>query len=234
MRIGSLLRKELKHLFYSPMAYVVSGIFLLITGWFFTNALFFVGEAELRGMMDVMPLLLMFFMPAITMRSLAEEKKVDTLQILMTLPVKEWEVILSKYVAVVSLFVVTLGFTLFYVFLLYLLGSPDGGMLFGNYLALFLLGCTYISIALFASTITSSQVIAFITGFSIIFVFFVLSRLQMILPVGVQSIVERFSMLSHFDSMLRGVVSLADVFYFLCLNIFFLMLSTYMLVRRKG
>lgn len=233
MKLLSLIKKELKHLFYSPVAYVVSGIFLLITGWFFTNALFLIGEAELRGMMDIMPLVLMFFMPAITMRLLAEEKKVDTLQILLTMPVREWEVVFSKYVSALVLYLGILSVTLIYVIVISLLGDPDRGVIFAQYLGLVLLGATFIAIGLFSSAITSSQVVAFIVGFAIIFVFFIGSRLQMVLPLWVQTIVERFSMVSRFERILRGVMGLDDIVYFVMVNLFFVMLSTYVLKRRR-
>ncbi len=233
MNLTALIKKELRHLFYSPVAYVVSGIFLLITGWFFTNALFLVGEAELRGMMDVMPLLLMFFMPAITMRALAEEKKVDTLQLLLTMPVRDWEVVVSKYISALLLYLGILGLTLVYVIVVSLLGEPDGGVIFAQYLGLILLGATYIAIGLFSSAITSSQVVAFIVGFAVIFLFFIGSRLQMVLPLWVQAVVERFSMVSRFEHILRGVVGLDDIIYFLAVNGFFLMLSAYVLKWRR-
>jgi len=232
-KILSLLKKELKHIFYSPMAYIVSGIFLIITGWFFTNALFLGKEAELKGMIDIIPMLLMFFMPAIGMKSIAEEKKVGTIQILLTMPVKEWEVIISKYLSCIVLYIVILSFTKIYVLILYLLGKPDIGEIVTSYIAMFLLGATYISISLFASVITSSQVIAFIVGFSIIFTFFILSKLEMVLPLTLQNIIEKFSIMSHFENMLRGVIDLSDIVYFLFLNLFFLMLSTYLLIRRR-
>ncbi|RME64334.1 MAG: ABC transporter [Nitrospirae bacterium] len=234
MNLTALIKKELKHLFYSPVAYVVSGIFLLITGWFFTNALFLTGEAELRGMMDIMPLLLMFFMPAITMRLVAEERKVDTLQLLLTMPVRDWEVVFSKYIAALVLYLGILSVTLIYVIVVSLLGEPDGGVIFSQYLGLVLLGATFIGIGLFSSTITSSQVVAFIVGFSIVFVFFIGSKLQMVLPLWVQAVVERFSMVSRFERILRGVMGLDDLVYFVTVNLFFIMLSTYVLKRRRG
>ncbi len=234
MAVLALIKKELKHLFYSPVAYVVSGIFLLITGWFFANALFLVGEAELRGMMDVMPLLLMFFMPAITMRSIAEEKKVDTLQLLLTMPVREWQVVLSKYIAAVVLYTCILTITLLYVLVISLLGEPDSGVVLAQYIGLFLLGCTFISIGIFGSAITTSQVVAFIVGFAAVFVFFIGSRLQMILPLWLQAVVERFSMVSRFEHILRGVIGLDDIIYFVTVNLFFLMLSTFIIHRRQS
>jgi ABC-2 type transport system permease protein len=233
MNLLPLIKKELRHLFYSPVAYVVSGIFLLITGWFFTNALFLIGEAELRGMMDVMPLLLMFFMPAITMRSVAEEKKVDTLQLLLTMPVREWEVVLSKYIAAVVLYICILAVSLVYVIVISALGEPDSGVVFAQYVGLLLLGSTYIAIGLFGSTLTASQVVAFIVGFAIVFVFFIASRLQMVLPLWLQAVVERFSMVSRFEHLLRGVIGLDDILYFVTANLFFLMLSTFNLLRRN-
>jgi ABC-2 type transport system permease protein len=234
MKILSLVKKELKHYFYSPMAYVVICIFLLITGWFFSNTLFLVKEAELRGMMDIMPLILMFFMPAVTMRSVAEERKVDTLQLILTMPLREWQVIISKYLSAVVLLCVTLVFTLPYPLMLYLLGRPDSGMMIASYLSLLLLGITYISIGIFASTITSSQVIAFILGFSVIFVFFIMNRLEMVFPLWLQPIIEKVSIVTHFENMIRGVIHTGDLIFFFTLNVFFLTLATYILYRRKG
>ncbi len=234
MTTVSLIRKELKHYFYSPMAYVVICMFLVITGWFFANSLFLRREAELRGMLDVMPLLLMFFMPAVTMRSIAEERKVDTIQLVLTMPVREWQVTLSKYAASLVLYAVTLAFSLFYPMLLYLLGSPDTGMIAASYLALLLIGASYISIGIFASTLTVNQVVAFITAFGIIFVLFVLSRLEMLFPLWMQAWIERVAVVPHFDNMLRGVIRSSDVVYFVTLNLLFLFLATYMLYRRRG
>jgi len=234
MKTLSLVKKELKHYFYSPLAYVVICIFLLITGWFFSNSLFLTREVELRGMLDIMPLILMFFMPAVTMRLVAEERKVDTIQLILTMPVNEWQIILSKYLSAVVFLSISLVFTFVYPLILYLLGRPDGGMIIAGYISLFLLGTSYISIGLFASTITSSQVVAFIVGFSIIFVFFILDRLELIFPLHLQPIIERLSVVTHFENMARGVINSGNLIYFLTLNILFLVLSTYVLQRRKG
>jgi ABC-2 type transport system permease protein len=233
MKTLSLVKKELKHYFYSPLAYVVICIFLLITGWFFSNSLFLVREVELRGMLDIMPLILMFFMPAVTMRLVAEEKKVDTIQLILTMPVNEWQIILSKYLSAVVFLFVSLVFTLIYPLILYLLGRPDGGVIIAGYISLLLLGASYISIGLFASTITSSQVVAFIVGFSIIFIFFILDRLELIFPLHLQPIIEKLSVVTHFENMARGVINSGNLIYFLTLNILFLVLSTYILQRRK-
>ncbi len=228
-----LVKKELKHYFFSPVAYVVICIFLIITGWFFSNALFLTKESELRGMLDIMPLLLTFFIPAITMKALSEERKSDTLQLILTLPVKDWEVIFSKYVASVVLYAVMLCFTLFYVFLLKIIGRPDSGVLTASYIGLLLLGSSYISIGIFASSLTRSQVIAFIIGFAIMFLFFVISRLKMLFPAGLQSLISSFSVIDHFDNLLRGVVSLDDLVYFLLLNMVFLFFATYQIQRDR-
>ncbi len=231
--IVPLVKKELKQFFYSPVAYVVIFIFLIISGWFFSNALFIVRESELRGMLDIMPLLLTFFIPAITMKAISEERKTDTLQLVLTLPVREWEVVISKYIASLSLYAVMLSFTLVYVIVLKLIGRPDGGVITASYLGLLLLGSAYISIGIFASSLTRSQVIAFIVGFGIMFLFFVSSRLQILFPLSMQQIIEEFSVFSHFENLLRGVVNLSDIVYFLLLNILFLLLATYQLERGR-
>ena len=231
--IVPLVKKELKQFFYSPVAYVVVFIFLIISGWFFSNTLFIVKESELRGMLDIMPLLLTFFIPAITMKSISEERKTDTLQLVLTLPVREWELVLSKYVASLALYVVMLSFTLIYVIVLKLIGRPDGGVITASYIGLFLLGSAYISIGIFASSLTRSQIIAFIVGFCIMFAFFVASRLQILFPVSMQQFIEEFSVFSHFENLLRGVINLSDVVYFILLNMLFLLLATYQIERGR-
>ncbi|NOY64400.1 MAG: ABC transporter permease [Nitrospirae bacterium] len=233
MKLRAILKKELKHYFFSPLAYIVTVIFLLITGWFFANSLFLLKEAEMRGMLDILPILLMFVIPAITMRSIAEERKMDTVQILLTLPIREGQIILGKYMALLVFYSTVLIFTLFYPLVLMLLGRPDTGVILSSYLGMFLLGATYISIGIFASSLTSSQVIAFITGFAIIFLIFIPGKLENIMPVKMQPLIEGASVVSHFENLLRGVVSSTDIVYFVMLNILFLTLSIYAL-REKG
>jgi ABC-2 type transport system permease protein len=233
LKLKAILKKELKHYFFSPLAYIVTVIFLLITGWFFANSLFLLKEAEMRGMLDILPILLMFVIPAITMRSIAEERKMDTVQILLTLPIRERDIILGKYMALLIFYSTVLIFTLFYPLVLMLLGRPDTGVIFSSYLGMFLLGATYISIGIFASSLTSSQVIAFITGFSIIFLLFIPGKLENIMPVKMQPLIEGTAVVSHFENLLRGVVSSTDIIYFIMLNIMFLTLSIYA-VREKG
>ncbi len=233
MKLKAILKKELKHYFFSPLAYIVTVIFLLITGWFFANSLFLLKEAEMRGMLDILPILLMFVIPAITMKSIAEERKMDTVQILLTLPIREGQIILGKYMALLVFYSTVLIFTLFYPLVLMLLGRPDTGVILSSYLGMFLLGATYISIGIFASSLTSSQVIAFITGFAIIFLIFIPGKLENIMPLKMQPLIEGASVVSHFENLLRGVVSSTDIVYFLMLNILFLTLSMYVL-REKG
>lgn len=233
MKLKAILKKEFKHYFFSPLAYIVTVIFLLITGWFFANSLFLLKEAEMRGMLDILPILLMFVIPAITMRSIAEERKMDTVQILLTLPIREGQIILGKYMALLLFYSTVLIFTLFYPLVLMLLGRPDTGVILSSYLGMFLLGATYISIGIFASSLTSSQVIAFITGFAIIFLIFIPGKLENIMPVKIQPLIEGASVVSHFENFLRGIISSTDIVYFAMLNILFLSLSIYAL-REKG
>ena len=231
--IVPLVKKELKHYFFSPVAYVVICIFLIIAGWFFSNALFLTKESELRGMLDIMPLLLTFFIPAITMKTISEERKTDTLQLILTLPLREWEVVISKYIASVVLYLAMIGFTLTYVLVLKLIGRPDGGVITASYVGLLFLGTAYISIGIFASSLTRNQVIAFILGFAIMFSFFVLSRLKMLFPVSIQPFISEFSVIDHFDNLLRGVIALDDAVYFLLINLAFLGFATYQIQRDR-
>lgn len=156
--------KELKSFFNSPVAYVILTLFLLIAGWFFASGLFLINQADLRDLFStVVPLAYLFFIPAITMRVLAEEKKTGTLELLVTLPVRDSEIVLGKYFAALLLLASALFLTFAYPLTLAMLGDPDGGAILGGYLGLLLMGGSYMAIGVFTSGLTQNQIVAFIT-----------------------------------------------------------------------
>src|SRR5512142_1414947 len=131
--VGPIYRREMRSYFNSPVAYVVIVVFLAIIGWFFSNNLFLINVASMRVVFDLVPLIFLFFVPAITMRLLAEEKKSGTLELLATKPVRDVEIVLGKFLAAWTLLAAALAPTLIYLFTLMLLGSPDLGPVFAGY-----------------------------------------------------------------------------------------------------
>ena len=232
--IWALYRKELKAYFNSPIAYVVMTVFLLMAGWFFTSDLFLVGQATLRTFFEVSRLIFVFFVPAITMRLLAEERASGSLELLVTYPVTDLEIVISKWLASVTLLVITLGFTLVYFFTVVVLGNPDEGTVFGGYLGLLLMGGAGCALGLFTSSLTRNQVVAFVLAFSVLFALFMLHNLLVFLPAGIGTVLEYLSFGYHLDNLSRGVIDSRDILYFLSLIVLGLALASDRLADRRA
>lgn len=232
-KVFSIYKKELKSYFNSPVAYIVITVFLLFSGWFFSSNFFLMGQATVRTALTVIPLIFIFFVPAITMRSIAEEKKSGTIELLMTMPTRDMDIILGKFFAALTLLIIAILFTLAYVITASVLGNLDGGPTFGGYLGLILLGSTYLAIGIFASSTTENQIVAFIIGFAVIFVFFMLDKVLIYMPAQLVSVLEYLSTDYHFNSLARGVIDTRDIIYYLSLTAFALILAARVLERRK-
>ncbi len=228
----TLVRRELNASFDSPTAYVVLVVFLLITGWFFGNGLFLQNDASLRMLFNLAPLIFMFFVPALTMSTFAEERRAGTLELLLTLPVRDWQVILGKLLSVTLLLATAVGMTVFYAATIAWLGDPDFGATFGGYLGLLLLGVACSAIGMLASSLTRNQIVAFILGFAIIFAFYMLDKVTDFLPGFMAGALEYLSIDFHYRNLLRGVIDSRDVLYYLSLTLFASLLTAYNLSRR--
>ena len=228
----TLAQRELRAYFDNPTAYVVLSIFLLFTGWFFANGLFIENVASLRSMFDIVPFIFLFFVPAITMSTFAEERREGTLELLLTLPVRDWQVILGKLLSVTILLVVAIGMTLVYALTVSWLGDLDFGATFGGYVGLVLLGLTCGAIGVFASSLTRNQIVAFIVGFAIIFVLFLLDKISAFVPGRIVGIVQYLGIDFHYRNMLRGVIDSRDIIYYLSVTLFAGLLTAYNLARR--
>ena len=165
----TLTKRELDAYFGSPAAYVVLIVFLLFTGWFFSSTMFVENVASLRRMFDIAPLIFVFVIPAITMSLFAEERRAGTLELLLTMPVKDWQIIAGKLLAATLLIATAIGLTFIYPLSLSLMGDLDLGSVVGGYLGLLLYGMSCAAIGLYASSLTRNQIVAFIIGFAIIF-----------------------------------------------------------------
>ncbi|MEF3279735.1 MAG: ABC transporter permease [Elusimicrobiota bacterium] len=227
--IKLLIIKELKHYFNTPPLYVLTTVFLLLIGYFFAQPMFLIAQANLNSIVDIMPLILTFFIPALTMKLIAEEKKTQTIEILLTLPFSEEEIIISKYIS--SVIVMFLAFLLmsFYAITIIMLSKPDIGHIIGTYLGLFLLSISFIAIGIFSSTLSSSQINAFIIGFAISFFFYISGKTTFFLPIYLQNIFNYLGTDIHISNISRGVIDLKDLIYFFSIISAFLYLSVYRL-----
>jgi len=175
----------------------------------------------------------MFFVPAVTMRLLSEEKRSGTIEVLLTLPVKDYEIILGKFLAGLILIVVAVILTLVYSLTLSGLGDLDSGSVAAGYIGLIFLGASYLSIGVFTSSLTQNQIVAFITSFVIIFALFMLDKVLIFMPGFLVSFFEYLSVDYHFSNISRGVIDSRDVIYYLSIISFFLFLAVKALESRK-
>ena len=231
--IKNIYSKELKSYFNSPIAYIVIIVFLAIVGYFFTSSLFSNNMATLRGMFDMVPFVFLFFIPAITMRSFSEEKKQGTIELLLTKPVKEYELVIGKFLSAFVLMVITLLPTLVYVLAVVLMGDTDKGALIGGYLGLILMGAIYIGVGIFASSLTENQVIAFIISFVAVFALFMMGKVLQQISPGLVSTVEFLSADYHYSNISRGVIDTRDLFYYFSLIFLTVFLTKTSIESRK-
>jgi len=229
-RMTAVWRKEFKSYWYSPIAYIVITVFLVILTWFFFRGFYLVNNANMRDFFAVLPWAFLFLMPAVTMRQWAEERKSGTLETLMTKPLSEWEVVIGKYLATVALLVVILLLTLPLTFSVAGLSQAglDWGVVFANYLGALLLGMAYLALGGWASCFTQNQIVAFILGLAIIFVLMVLGLPVVTVFSGVLAPLLRYiSIGEHFTSLARGVIDTRDLVYYVSV----VFLSLYLTVR---
>lgn len=240
----TLFKKEINGFLSSLIGYIVIVVFLLMTGlflWVFPmqfNILDY-GYANLDGLFILGPFVFLFLIPAITMRSFADEKKSGTLELLMTQPLTDLQVIFAKYFAGVVLVGFSLLPTLICYISIYSLGLPpgnlDAGSIWGSYLGLLLLAMTFVAIGVFASSLTDNQIVSFIIAVFLSFFFYMGFELiyTFILSGSIGLMVESFGINAHYNSMSRGVIDTRDLIYFLSLTGFFILLTKLSLESRK-
>ena len=229
-----IFRKELTSYFDSAVAYIALVVFLLIGGWFFASSFFLINESDLRVLFNLIPIVYLFFIPAITMGLLAREKSSGTMELLVTLPVSDWAVIVGKYLAAMALIGVALLFTLFHFFTLLLVSTNvDVGALLSGYLGLLLVGGVYAAIGLFCSSVTDNQITAFIMSFMIVFILFVLGKVIFFVPAFMSAVVQYISIDFHLTNISRGVIDSRNLVYFGSMIFLFLALSVRMMETRK-
>ena len=229
---GILLLKEERALFSSPIAYVLMTVFLLIMGYSFTLTLFLSHQPSLVHMFFQMFVLFMLTAPIITMRLIAEERKLRTLEVLLTAPVSEFEIVLAKFVASMSFIALMLLLSGSYAVVLGLFGDPDLGPVYSGYLGLLLFGTALVGVGLLASALTSNQVIAALISLSVFLLLWIIDNFGWLLPSPFDALVVNLSLSVHFRPFAVGSVYLSDVGFFLSIALLTLLLSVRALARR--
>jgi ABC-2 type transport system permease protein len=233
--IIAISKREFRSYFNSPIAYIYIATFLIFVGWLFFRPFFLFNQADMRPFFGILPWIYLFFVPVITMRLWAEEKKLGTIEILMTLPVKDYEVILGKFFASFLFLSVAVVLTFPLPLTVSLLGNADIGPIVGAYIGCLLMGAAYIAIGLFVSSLTENQIIAFIVGVSVTFVLLVIGT-DMVLLTLPPTFAPLFSYLglgTHFQNMAKGVIDSRDIFYYLSvIGLFLLLNARYIETRR--
>jgi len=231
--IFTVFKREFQSFFNSPIAYIVITVFLLFCGWLFFQQFFLMGQATMRPLFGLIPILFMFFAPAITMRLIAEERKTKTISLLMTLPIGNAEIILGKFLAAETLLGIALLLTLPYALTVGSIGMLDWGPVWGGYLGALLMGAAYLAVGMFCTSLTSNQIVAFILGLGICFVFFIVDKVLMFLPGWLSTIFQYLSVDYHFQNIARGVIDLRDVVFYLSFIAAFIMYSIYAVQREN-
>jgi ABC-2 type transport system permease protein len=240
--LGIIARRELAAYFDSRIAYVYTVAFLVLANAIFMNEFFLAGTVDMSGYFDLLPLLLAFFLPAVTMRLWAEEHRQRTAELLLTMPITSLQAILGKYLAALGLYGLFLLGSLPIVVMLLVLGSPDLGLIASGYLGLIFFGALYLAFGMCLSALTGDQIVAFVTS-TLVGYFLVLSGSEQVVAVmdGLfpsltlgTFLLDLVSVMPHYDAFVRGVVQLSSLVYFAGLSALFLWMNSLILERKRA
>lgn len=236
-KIWIITKRELYVFFDSLMAYIMLIIFLGLSGlftWLRGSDVFFVNQASLQSFFNIAYWSLFFFIPALTMRLIAEEKKSGTIELLLTKPVNEWQVVTGKFLSTLILIAIAIAMTIPYYITVWVLGPIDHGAVWMGYFGLLLMSAAYISIGIFASSTTNNQIVAFLMALFISIFFHVIFDVLANSTAGFfGQILSYLSLSTHYESISRGVVDTKDIIYFLSIVAIGLFLSELTLTRKK-
>lgn len=236
-QIWIISKRELRAFFDSLTAYIMIIVFLGLSGfftWLFGSDVFFIGQATLQPFFSVAYWTLFFFIPALTMRMLAEEKRSGTIELLLTKSVSDWQVVLGKFLSCLLLIAIALALTLPYYFTVWAIGPVDHGAVWSGYLGMLLMSTVYISIGLFASSITNNQVVSFLLSLFIgVFFLIIFDILSSNFTGMLGQFLNYLSLSTHYESIARGVIDTKDIIYFLSIAFFGLVLAETALSKRN-
>jgi len=252
VKVWPIYKKEMRLYFTSPIAWVILTIFLFIAGYFFYSIFAFftlasmqsamnpamardlnVTDSVLRPLFSNISVILLLLMPLVTMRLFAEERRSGTIELLLTYPVRDGAVLIGKYLAGLTLYVIMLALTLFYPLLVAYFARVEWGPLATGYLGLLLMGATFLGVGIFASSLTENQIVASIITFGVLLIFWVIGWSSDYLGGTWGRVLSHLSLIEHFDSFAKGVLDTRDVLYFVDFTIVALFLTLRSLEARR-
>jgi ABC-2 type transport system permease protein len=230
--LAVLFRKELHATFTSPIGYTVAAVFLLVLGYTFSLTLFATKVANLNYILHQIYVLSILLVPVLTMRAFAEERRTDTLELLLTAPVREIAIVLAKFFATLALVIGMIAASVAYAVVLGLFGDPDWGPIWSGYLALALHASLLVSIGLLMSSLTENQVVAAALSLGSFLMLWFADSVAYLLPQPLNLLAVNLSLIGHFKPMVTGSVFLSDVGYFLSISLLALFLAVRRLAER--
>ena len=233
--LWALFIKELREYFATPIAFVLLAVFWALTGWFFSFGLFFVNVAQMVGSFHNMSLLLLLVMPLLTMRVFAEENKSGTMELLLSLPLAEWQIVAAKFAAAFVMLLIMLAGTATAVLPLLLFAQPDLGPILGGYIGVTLLGAAFMGVGMLMSSLTGNQIVAALLTWCVLTLLWFADYASALdaLP-GLRGLFLHLSFSVHYVDVIRGVINLATVCYFLSVLGVSLALTTLLLKARRA
>jgi len=234
-QLKSLITKELRVYFNSPIAYIFVVALLGFMFWYFFRNFFLVGQADMRAFFDLMPWIFLFLIPALTMRLWSEEIRQGTIETLLTSSVPLYIVVIGKYLASMIFLLISLALTMVLPIVISSIGNLDWGVVLVAYFGTLLLGSAYITIGLLVSSLTRNQIVAFIISVVISFTLFIISQpiVTYSLPAYVVPFIDFISFGSHYSSIIRGVIDSRDVIYYLSFTALLLYINTQILSLKR-
>lgn len=229
----TIARRELNAFFVSPIAYIVAAAFLALSGYLFSVILIGSRQASMTDLFFNVNIILLFIAPLLTMRLLADEQNKGTLEILLTAPVRDWEVVLGKFLAALALFGIILLCTLIYPLILYYSGGhPDLGPIASGYLGLLLIASAMLAIGTLTSSLTENQIVAAVMSFGILLLLWIIDAAGNI-ATGAAAVLAALSLNGHYNDFARGAINLEDVVYYVSLTVGALFVATRALESRR-
>jgi ABC-2 type transport system permease protein len=240
--ILAIANKELRSYFASPIAYIVLGFFALLYGWFYVTILNYfvqqsmqmsqfgpqsmnINQQMIRLLLQNVTVLLLFVLPMITMRTYAEEKRSGTIELLLTSPLTDFQIIMGKFLGALALYALMLLITTVHIGLLFVYGKPEWKPILSAYLGLFLMGGCFISAGLFISSLTKNQIVAVMATFAVFLFLWVINWIGSFSGPQVEKITSYLSIIEHFDDFAKGVIDTTHIIYYLSFMTFGLFLT---------
>ncbi len=232
--MNSVLRKEIRNYFFTPIGYIFLTIFIVISAFFFFSSVIIQNTSNISNLFQSIFMIILLLTPILTMRLFSEEYKSNTDQLLFSSPTTLFSIVLGKYFSALLMYLITISITLIYIFVVSLFASVTISLIIGCMLGIILLGASLISIGLFISSITKSQVIAAFSSFGVFLLFIYINTLSNYMPFDwLKTILNNLSMIERYNNLVLGILNISDLLYFLSIIVVFLFLTMRVLEKKR-